>query len=164
MFVYIGRIGGEHYTHRGGGTNYLCLTEKPKYKSSRAGFQNGGRVYGAEYEVNDNSQLFNRRLHDHEAPCAVCYVSSRATKLMIPGTFLCPAGWRREYWGNLMTEHYAHPHPRDFICVDRDAEAVVGTHPNHNGALLYPVQGVCGSLPCKPYKQGLELTCAVCTK
>ena len=33
-----------------------------------------------------------------------------------------------------------------------------------NGALLYLVEGVCGTLPCLPYVNGRELTCAVCTK
>lgn len=52
----------------------------------------------------------------------------------------------------------------DYICVDNDAEYVPGTKANKDGALLYPVEGVCGSLPCKPYVNGRELTCAVCTK
>jgi len=129
-----------------------------------AGFQNGGRVYGAEYEVSDNTAILPSNLHDHEAPCAVCHVTKRTSKLMVPGTYECPAGWTREYYGYLMTEHYGHNHPRDFICVDENAQATTGSHENKNGALLYFVQGTCGSLPCKPYIDGYELTCAVCTK
>ena len=63
-----------------------------------------------------------------------------------------------------MTEYYNHKKQRDFICVDEDADYVPGTKANKDGALLYPVEGVCGSLPCKPYVAGREFTCAVCTK
>ena len=63
-----------------------------------------------------------------------------------------------------MTEYYAHRSSQDFICVDEDPEYVPGSGANKDGALLYPVQGRCGSLPCGPYVGGRELTCAVCTK
>ena len=63
-----------------------------------------------------------------------------------------------------MTAHYNHAGSKDFICVDQDAEYVAGTHEDKNGALLYIVQGACGALPCKPYVQGRELTCSVCSK
>lgn len=63
-----------------------------------------------------------------------------------------------------MTAYYNYKKQCDFICVDEDAEARPGTGGNKNGALLYPVEGVCGSLPCNPYVAGREFTCAVCTK
>ena len=159
----LGRIGGGHYTHRGGGANYLCLPNTPKYGKYKAGNQGTAWVYGAEYEVS----LFNpfeEKLHDHDAPCAVCFVESRGSMLMIPARNDCPSEWTEEYHGYLMTEHYNHKSQRDFICVDKDAESIPGSQANLNGALLYPVEGHCGTLPCGPYVQGRELTCAVCTK
>ena len=108
--------------------------------------------------------LFKRNLHDHEAPCVVCFVKSRGSMLMMPARNDCPSGWTMEYKGYLMTAHHNHGHPTDFICVDGDPEYVPGSHANKDGALLYPVEGVCGSLPCLPYVNGRELTCAVCTK
>ena len=63
-----------------------------------------------------------------------------------------------------MTEYYNHKKQRDFICVDKDPVYVPGSHANREGALLYPVEGYCGSLPCLPYVQHRELTRAVCTK
>ena len=63
-----------------------------------------------------------------------------------------------------MTEKYVHKHSSEFICVDGNSEYVHGSKSNLDGALLYPVEGVCGSLPCPPYVAGRELTCAVCTK
>ena len=107
---------------------------------------------------------FTNNLHDHDAPCAVSYVGSRGSQLMMPARNDCPTGWAKEYHGYLMTEHYNHKISRDFICVDREAEYVPGSQSDQNGALLYLVDGVCGSLPCLPYIRGRELTCAVCTK
>jgi hypothetical protein len=39
-----------------------------------------------------------------------------------------------------------------------------GSHSNQDGALLYLAESSCGSLPCPPYGNAKELTCAVCTK
>ena len=158
-------MGGEYYNHHGGGANYLCLPHNPKYGKYTNGHQAAGYVYGTEYEVSQYSgNPFKRNLHNHEAPCVICFVKSRGSMLMMPARNDCPSGWTEEYHGYLMTEHYGHKHSRDFICVDKDPEFVPGSHANKNGALLYPVEGVCGSLPCLPYVSGRELTCAVCTK
>ena len=154
-------MGGEHYTHQGGGVNYLCLPHNPKYDKYNDGHQSAGYMYGTEYETN---HIFKNNIADHEAPCVVCYVKSRGSALMMPARNVCPSGWTKEYHGYLMTEHYAHKKQRDFICVDEDAEYVPGSGANQNGALLYPVEGRCGALPCLPYVDGRELTCAVCTK
>ena len=44
--------------------------------------------------------------HDHNVPCAVCYTSTKSTKLMIPAQTTCPKSWTTEYVGYLMTEYY----------------------------------------------------------
>ena len=158
-------MGGEYYNHYGGGANYLCLPHNPKYDKYKDGHQRSGYMYGTEYEVIQYSgNPFKRNLHNHEAPCVICFVKSRGSMLMMPARNDCPSGWTEEYHGYLMTEDYNHKHSRDFICVDKDPEFVPGSHASKDGALLYPVEGVCGSLPCLPYVSGRELTCAVCTK
>jgi len=158
-------MGGEHYNHHGGGANYLCLPHNPKYDKYKNGHQYAGYMYGTEYEVSEYSgNPFKRNLHDHEAPCVVCFVKSRGSMLMMPARNDCPSGWTVEYTGYLMTAYHGHQHSTDFICVDGDPEFVPGSHADKNGALLYPVEGVCGSLPCLPYVSGRELTCSVCTK
>ena len=156
-------IGGERYNHQGGGVNYLCLPSSPKYDKYKDGHQSAGFVYGTEYEVNSFNP-FTKSLDDHDAPCVVCFVRSRASMLMMPARNDCPSGWTEEYHGYLMTEYYDHKKQRDYVCVDKDAEARPGTAASKDGALLYPVEGVCGSLPCHPYVADRELTCAVCTK
>jgi len=77
---------------------------------------------------------------------------------MIPGTKVCPAGWNLEYAGYLMSSHYTQS-ASEFVCVDKDAEAG-GSNSNLGGGLLYPTEAECGSLPCLPYVQNRELTCA----
>jgi len=162
--VYSGIIGSGHYSHTGGGSKYLCLPNNPKYDRYSDTWQGTGAIYGTEYEVGSFNPFTTSNLHDHDAPCAVCYVKSRGSQLMMPARNDCPTGWNEEYHGYLMTAHYGHKSTRDYICVDREAEYVHGTKANQDGALLYLVEGGCGSLPCLPYVSGRELTCAVCTK
>ena len=158
-----GIIGSGYYSHSGGGGKYLCLPNNPKYDKYSDSWQSTGIIHGTEYEVSSFNP-FTNNLHDHEAPCTVCYVKSRGSEMMVPARNDCPSGWTEEYHGYLMTAHYGHKSVRDFICVDREAEYVPGSQADRNGALLYVVQGHCDSLPCLPYVQGRELTCAVCTK
>ena len=63
-----------------------------------------------------------------------------------------------------MSANLGHKGRTQFICVDENAEATTGSHTGKDGALLYFVESYCGSLPCSPYSNGNELTCAVCTK
>ncbi|XP_068731400.1 uncharacterized protein [Montipora capricornis] len=165
QIVYKGIIGGENHLHQGGGVNYLCLPHNPKYDKYKDGNQYAAHIFGTEYHVSQyNGDPFKRNLDDHDAPCVVCFVTSRGSMLMMPARNDCPSGWTDEYHGYLMTAYHGHRHSSDFICVDGDPEYVPGSHANKNGALLHPVEGRCGSLPCLPYVSGRELTCAVCTK
>ena len=163
--LHTGIVGGEYYNHHGGGANYLCLPHMPKYDRYRNGVQRGAYIYGTEYQVSSFvGTVFNRNIHDYEALCVVCFVKSRGSMLLMPARNDCPSGWTEEYHGYLMAERYNHPHSKDFICLDGDPEYVPGSQANRDGALLYPVESKCGSLPCLPYVEGRELTCAVCTK
>ena len=113
---------------------------------------------------NTTEILSTKNLYNHDAPCAVCFVKSRDSMLMMPARNDCPSGWTKEYHGYLMTAYHGDKHSSEFICVDDNPEYVRGSKQDQDGALLYPVEGVCGSLPCLPYVAGRELTCAVCTK
>ena len=158
-------MGGVFYSQPGGGANYLCLPEDPKYDKYTGSNGRATYLYGTEYQVL-STHLFDKMLQDYDAPCVVCFVMSRGSMLMVPAKNDCPSGWTEEYHGYLMTNYYKHKHSTDFICVDGDAEHVAGSQRNMDGATLYPVQVACGSssLPCPPYQSGQELTCAVCTK
>ena len=114
-------------------------------------------VYGAEYQ----SPLEGTQ--DHNVPCAVCYVSSRDTVLMIPAKTSCPTAWTREYYGYLMSAAYAHQRS-NYECVDEDQESIAGSHENTNGALFYHVEANCNGMPCPPYDFEKELNCVICKK
>ena len=160
QLVYAGRAGGSHYSHRGGGGNPQCLPLDPTFYKTVSGAQSLAYMYGAEYE-SANPLVSNSQ--DTDVPCAVCYVPTRNALYMIPAKYDCPTGWTREYFGYLMSEHNNHRRSQ-FSCVDHSLTPVTGSNHNHNGFLFYPVEGVCGSLPCPPYSRDKELSCAVCTK
>ena len=145
LFNVLGIIGGEYYTHPGDGSQYLCLPRNPKYDKYQNGHQAAESVYGAEYEVSAyKGNPFDRNLHNHDAPCAVCFVKSRSSMFMMPARNDCPSGWTKEYHGYLMTANRSDKHSYEFICVDGNPEYVPGSKHKKYGALLFPVEGVCG--------------------
>jgi len=117
-------------------------------------------MYGAEYYFS-NAVVPNTDGGD--VPCAVCYVPTRTALYMIPAKYTCPTGWTTEYYGYLMSEGFAQFRSM-FTCVDKALKVAVGSQAVQHGLLFFPVEERCGSLPCPPYEQTKELTCAVCTK
>ena len=162
--VYSGRAGGPHYQHAGGGSNPQCLPLDPDFLKAISGTQYRALMYGAEYETHTASNSHVHGRHDTEVPCAVCHVSNRTAVYMVPAKYTCPSGWTREYYGYLMAEYHS-GHPRSqFTCMDIAFKPVTGSSANHDGLLFYFVEGRCGSLPCPPYDNAKEFSCAVCTK
>ena len=159
--VYSGITAGSHHTHTGGGANYLCIPPDPQFGEYVAGTQNRGLLYGTEYETSDAEML--KAVHNYNVPCAVCYVSTRETALMLPAKLTCPTSWSLEYSGYLMSEKDSHKRTM-YVCVDSTPDTIPGSSSDNNDALLYLVEAVCGGIPCGPYAEGKELTCAVCTK
>ncbi|KAK2156963.1 hypothetical protein NP493_1925g00016 [Ridgeia piscesae] len=101
---------------------------------------------------------------NNDVPCAVCHVTGRQAKLMIPARKECPGGWTREYHGYLTTSADIY-HPTTFECMDEAPEVIEGMGRDSDGALFYTVEGDCSrSLPCPNYVNGWALTCIVCTK
>ena len=88
--LYAGKAGGTQYTSSGGGVEKLCLPDNPDYLPGTTGFTAYSYIYGAEYQLysGPNTNVFN-----HNVPCAVCYVSTRATAVMIPAKTECPSSW-----------------------------------------------------------------------
>ena len=170
VVIELGRVAGSQSTHQGeGGANYICLPLNPEYnKPVTQGYHSRASLFGVEYgHVED---LFARmgqgpRISYLGVPCAVCRAEKRGSLMMIPARNVCPTRqWTREYQGYLMTGS-SNGTRQEYICVDNDATGVNVLHSkNHSGkALLTSVLGKCGVLPCPPYEQDRELTCAVCT-
>ena len=123
----------------------------------QAGVRDHNYVYGTEYESPMQGSP------DHNVPCAVCYVATRETVLMIPAKASCPTSWTREYYGYLMTEGMAH-HRSYYECIDKDPESISGSHANTDGALFYHVEASCTGMACPPYDPQKELNCVACTR
>ncbi|CAI9721809.1 Hypothetical predicted protein [Octopus vulgaris] len=169
----VGVAGGTYYSHSGGASNYLCLTINPQwgnYTKSNEAYT--GSIYGVEYQVSSyaKSNTFGMfapkpyTLQNQDVPCAVCETNKPASVLMIPGRKECVGKWKMEYSGYLMTEYYKSAGRTEYICVDKEAEADTKGYENKNGALLYHVQAMVGSLPSPPYENYREITCVVCSK
>ena len=158
--VYFGRVVGEHYTSTGGGANYLCLPEDdPEYLSaSYSG--DCSNLYGTEYHF----PIIPTVSHSQNPPCAVCYTSTKEVQVVIPAKTTCPSSWTIEYVGYLMTELHTHKSNKDYICVDKEAQAVPGSAGGSQSALLYHVRANCNGNPCPPYFSNKYLACVVCTK
>ncbi|XP_014777155.1 uncharacterized protein LOC106874075 [Octopus bimaculoides] len=170
--VYSGVAAGAHYTHSGSGSSYLCLPMKPQWGNYTNTCETAGAIYGVEYELSQYSKspkfgMFAPKpyaLHDQDVPCAVCETKRPASVMMIPARKECVGRWQKEYSGYLMSEYIKHAGRTEYICVDKEAEANTKGYENLNGALLYHVQAIVGSLPSPPYENNRELTCVVCSK
>ncbi len=97
--LYEGVVAGSFYNQKGGSANYLCLPHEPEYITSKLAdartVKHSSPLYGTEYEVPING------VHDHVAPCALCYDADDNTQVMMPALTSCPSGWTREYFGYL---------------------------------------------------------------
>ena len=165
QLVYSGITAGEWYNNPGGGANLLCLPEQPEYLSN-ASYSSVYRsyLYGSEYEFPIMSTV---KHSDHDnVPCAICYSSTKSVQIMIPAKTTCPNTWTTEYIGYIMTQHYNFKNNREYICVDKEADAIPGSRgANTDGAVVYHVVSKCNvGIPCPPYVTNKYITCVVCTK
>ena len=84
ILIIVGQAGGNQYTNKGGGSNYLCLPNDPD--NGKPFSHANDALYGAEYEVSGSSKPSGLdNLHDKDVPCAVCRRSGKSSVLMIPG-------------------------------------------------------------------------------
>ena len=159
--VYHGITGKGYYKHTGGGIDFQCMPYEPEsYEDFQVGVGGSAYMYGVEYK----NPLIGT--HNHNVPCAVCYVPRRASRLMIPAKLSCPKGWTKEYAGYLMSSNHSHASPSTFLCVDRGQESLNGSSDSAWAGALYHVEPICNAqgFPCPPYNRESELTCVVCTK
>ena len=161
LCISTGFAGGSAWNSVGGGSNYLCLRSDPIIRMTDE--DRGDRrveIHGAEYRDPPNLDLTN-----HAVPCAVCAVTRRLA-VMMPGTNLCDEGWSTEYVGYVASARtFDGRYRNEFECVDEDVEASnYTTSENEGGAILYPAQTICGSLPCLPYIDNKDLLCVVCSR
>ncbi|XP_060567430.1 uncharacterized protein LOC132726177 [Ruditapes philippinarum] len=160
--VYNGYAAGSHHAEPGGAANALCLTKSPKWGQYTSTVESGGAfIYGAEYSVYMHTDW--KHLQDHDVPCVVCQVP-RSDILMVPGSNICPTGYKIEYNGYLMAGHTRGSVASEYLCVDSLPEKLYGGDGDKTAKVFCIVQAICGSLKCPPYVNGRELTCAVCSR
>ena len=79
----------------------------------------------------------------HNAPCAVCYASTRVAVTVIPAKTRCPSTWTLEYSGYFMSAYKGYsssPHYRTmFEYVDKNPDSVPGSAPSVDGAVFHHV-------------------------
>ncbi len=157
--LYTGRMSGANYNTQGGGANYVCLPNDPEYDALNTySSRYFSYIYGTEYEW----AIAGR--HDHNVPCAVCHVTTRFAKVMIPAKTSCPPSWVREYYGYLQSEADISGHKRtEYLCVDKEQVSLYESRKNIDGALIYHVRAKCHGIECPPYDVDQVLTCTVCT-
>ena len=157
--IYSGVVAGSWFDHTGAAVDPLCLPPDPQYLNYQRGHQGYARLYGAEYQIDNNHPI--NQAHNRNPPCALCQVYGRTNKIMIPSHYECPTGWTREYYGYLMAGKHDHKAATQHTCVDISVEQVRGSGTDTNGYLFYNVEAYCGQhIPCSEK----ELTCVVCTK
>ena len=85
MLTLVGQAGDNHYSNKGGGSNYLCLPNDPD-NGNPYSYANDV-IYGVEYDTSVFPTGFPN-LFQKEATCAVCKRKGKSAVLMIPGTRL----------------------------------------------------------------------------
>ncbi|XP_031561473.1 uncharacterized protein LOC116297394 isoform X2 [Actinia tenebrosa] len=179
--VYSGRVAASHYTHKGGGSNYLCLPERALYtnqgnisedQSAHLYPVKYGKVMNTFYKFSPNvlknfSPADQKRLTASfdfmDVPCAVCRVDGATSVLMIPARNVCPRTGDRQYHGYLMSQKHDYG-KSEFICVDVEAEGIPNTRNPNGDAFLHLTEFKCGSPSCRGYQQHKALSCSVCTE
>ena len=97
--------------------------------------------------------------------CVVCYVADATTKIMVTGRLDCgETGFNLQYFDFLVASADAVNQPRtEYVCTDEAPEGRTGRSGDDNQGVIYEVKAGCGSLPCPPYVEGYQMTCAICT-
>ena len=148
---------------KGGGANYVCLTQNPIFNQSTPGQDDSrSRIFPVEYRSWQEGPL--KPQHKHDAPCAVCQTTGCRTQvLMIPSSTLCPSGWNKEYDGYLVASRWNF-HRTNYVCLDGKPESLPGDEAEAQISYFFPVEIVNpGSTLPSDYETGKELMCAVCT-
>jgi len=153
--MYKGLVAATHYTHHGGGANYLCMHPDPQKVGSKS-TNSGNLLYATEYQ---NTGELDK--HANEEPMCVVCASPQPTYTSW-GRNKCPSGHKQMYEGLIMSASYTQ-YKGTFVCVDRERKVhYEASQSDQDGHLWYTTEANCGSLPCGPYQQDRELNCAVC--
>ena len=153
--IYQGVAVGGCYDYKGSASNMMCLPPNPmRYSGDR-----GGQipVDAVEYRV---SGAINHAEY-RNMPCALCGVTGRGDKIMIPSHYVCPNDWHKEYNGYIMAGHTSHVQGSMYECIDEHLEQITASGNSENAHFLYTVYATGSHVPSNG---GYALPCVVCTK
>jgi len=173
VVLYTGYVAAAWFGDAGGAANYICVHNQPQKGPNNMPLDQGssGRLFGVEYQIEGgylNSGIWSTAnnggasLQNEDAVCVICLNPDARELLTVMGRLDCPSDMNLEYNGNLASNYFGFSRT-EFICLDAAPESRPGGEADLNGGLLYPVQAFCGSLPCPPFGNYDEITCAVCT-
>lgn len=80
-----GQVGGNYFTNKGGGSNYLCLPNDPE--NGNVSSNNNDGLYGAEYQIHFKPFGFTAGLNNKEVLCSVCRRKGKVSVLVIAGSY-----------------------------------------------------------------------------
>ena len=148
--VYSGRVAGS-----ANGTNYVCMPEDPDYYHDNI----HGLLSMNSVEFYNHASLE----HDCYATCAMCYIPTRSTILMIPAKLRCPKKWTTEYEGYMMIDSSYHS---QHVCVDKSLKCIEMTTIRKEKYEFYPVYVDCNNdgFTCPSYSSHKALTCVLCSR
>jgi len=145
---FLGYMGGPSNRGSGGGSNYLCLPEKPSYAS----YQKYKQSDASEIYIQLESNLF----------CALCERNNKNNAIMYPGSSECPDNWKMEYIGTLVAQRQSSR--TEYVCLSQEAASKVRQRSSIGVTTI--TNAACKILPCgeDSYKANAKLNCAVCTQ
>ena len=140
--------------------NLLCIPEKVKpSQHSNLGYVPKPHISKLLPLRYTNSQGYVSYM-----PCALCYVNDRATKFVNLGSDSCPAGWKQEYHGNIVTLHSLYE--SEMVCLTSTVAGKIQWQKDRQSLVndLNIVEVSCPSQAKDCHSYGQTLTCSVCTK
>ncbi|XP_065648239.1 uncharacterized protein LOC100204569 isoform X2 [Hydra vulgaris] len=153
--IYSGYIGSPANMDEGGGSNYLCMPELPKYYKNDTVSSKNSPIFGVEFELEKSNIMDLKYKEKHfNALCSICDVNERTNYLMIPAAFECPPSWHKEYTGFLMAQKKSLMRTQ-YICVDQEADFIKTVEDSGKGGYLHHVRF--------SSKMVWEINCVVCT-
>lgn len=142
-------MGGASKRATGGGSNYLCLPEKPSYSKTNEGKQ----VHNSEIDIQLDRNLY----------CAMCERSGKNSMIMYPGSHQCPEKWDLEYTGTLVAQRKSKR--TEYVCLSQDRITNFNWRRSSLGTTTVS-EAACKILPCgeDTYRSNKNLNCVVCTQ
>lgn len=137
----------------GGGSNFLCLPEKPQFGNPPANQKGAAVLQGMSYQFPNDK---NKKL-----ACSNCRLGARGTVQTFYGRSQCPEDWNYVYDGVLMSGSRSSLSTK-FVCLDK--KPVEGEEVNYHNPLVPDWAVIPEEGSGDDDEKQLLFTCVVCAK